>query len=301
MDALYCRVPADHRRSPIHYYEDGTLFVQAGNVMFRVSEAMLCGRAPALRQVLLRRRQHGPAGRDEEHPVVIDDVEADELNHFFTFLWGKSSNQEPQDADPDAEEEEPGVDGLMAILRLSVLFRVKGGKRYAVRRLEMHEDFSEAQRLMMGLECDVAGWFESALRWLINWPTSQWTAEEMEVIDKGIFAKILALQHEINVHHHFHAFHPHSPITTCEWLDSNHCTAAWAKTWAAQAAHLLTDPDRCDVSPLAEAIMSMRTSNADMCSSCRTAHLLGLEHLLSQDGRAIEGLIEALKEEYNVD
>lgn len=181
------------------------------------------------------------------------------------------------------------------MLRLSVLFEIAGGKAYAVERLDACPDFSSSQRLMLGLEMQVPGWFERGLRDLIVNPVQRWTPDDIEIIDKELLVKIVGFQELVNRRRQQYALYLPAIQDGCVT-----CLLQWLEIWARIAIPLLMAPyvshDVMKTLP-----DTLAASAAGVCTICQNALFSQLDCWISGEEQLMVKAIEGLVLEYSDD
>ncbi|KAJ3540539.1 hypothetical protein NM688_g6211 [Phlebia brevispora] len=247
------------------YFQDCTLFLQTGSVLFRVSESMLGGRQ---------------GGRDAAHAIVLENITPSELVQLFYFLWGTSEESEDvlmADASSDAlSEMEPSADSaesLVSILRLSVLLGIDSGKRYAISRLDTHDSLSDTKRLSFGIRYNISSWIAKALPQLVVRAVEHWTVADLDAIDKGVLQKIVEFQSAVAFRRRAYAVHPPEARTGCVPI-------------------LIRPHYAVDTIQFTKAVL--QDTNLGMCDNCLAAHLCLLDDIVKEEAAAREEVIAQL-------
>jgi hypothetical protein len=198
----------------------------------------------------LPQAENSVEGLSDDVPIVLEGIHHQDFDHFLTFVYercviiycpGRLAVLTCIHVLNSDEVKTPSFEFLVSVLRLSLMWMVSSGYRYAVKELTRHPDFTPSRQMQLAQQHRIDEWLEPAFRELVK--KHAFTLDDVEQM--GLFAYWVLTNTQRDIRNHVRSIAYYTPDVVHGFDCSTPllCKAAWENAWWSGFAKLALHPD----------------------------------------------------------
>ncbi|KAF9455501.1 hypothetical protein BDZ94DRAFT_1148255, partial [Collybia nuda] len=206
------------------YYDDGSIILQAENILYKVYRRTLGLKSQFFETMLTlpisTDNVGGLNGTSDATalPLVHTTAEVDAL---FYFIFNEH----------DWSTDRPSIASLCSVLKLSTFYLIDSGRDYSIHHLSSHPELQSSLRLHLACRFDIEAWVGIAFRELMSVSILNITNEDRDLIGSEAYHILVVTHAQVDLHRARLAFGPPKAVHANDCVDEPDCSKTWYQAW----------------------------------------------------------------------